>query len=48
MPQAGCLIAAEAGGQVTTFSNQPFTIDQLEILATNGRVHGKMIELLKL
>jgi myo-inositol-1(or 4)-monophosphatase len=45
---AGCLIAAEAGGQVTTFSNQPFTIDQLEILATNGRVHGEMIELLKL
>ena len=45
---AGCLIAAEAGGQVTTFSNQPFTIDQLEILATNGHVHGEMIELLKI
>jgi myo-inositol-1(or 4)-monophosphatase len=44
---AGCLIAAEAGGQVTTFSNQPFTVDHLEILATNGRVHGEMIELLK-
>ena len=45
---AGSLIAAEAGGRVTTFSNQPFTVDQPEILATNGRVHGAMIELLKL
>jgi myo-inositol-1(or 4)-monophosphatase len=45
---AGSLIAVEAGGQVTTFSNQPFAVDQPEILATNGRVHGEMIELLKL
>jgi myo-inositol-1(or 4)-monophosphatase len=44
---AGALIAAEAGGQVTTFSNQPFTVDQLEILATNRRIHSAMIELLK-
>ncbi|MDX2499385.1 MAG: inositol monophosphatase family protein [Deltaproteobacteria bacterium] len=44
---AGCLIVAEAGGLVTTFSNQPFTVDHLEILATNEYVHGQMIELLK-
>ncbi len=45
---AGSLIAAEAGGQITTFSNQPFVVDQPEILATNGRVHGEMVELLKI
>jgi myo-inositol-1(or 4)-monophosphatase len=45
---AGCLIAAEAGGQVTTFSNQPFTIDQLEILATNGRIHQEMLGMLEI
>ena len=45
---AGCLIVAEAGGQVTTFSNQPFTVDHLEILATNGRIHNRMLELLKI
>jgi myo-inositol-1(or 4)-monophosphatase len=40
-----CYVAC---GRVTTFSNQPFTVDQPEILATNGRVHGEMIELLKI
>ena len=45
---AGSLIAAEAGGKVTTFSNQPFTVDLPEILATNGRIHKRMIELLKI
>ena len=45
---AGCLIATEAGGQVTTFSNQPYTIDQLEILATNGRIHQEMLGLLEI
>ena len=45
---AGALIAAEAGGQVTTFSNQPFSVDQPEILATNGRIHREMIGLLEI
>ena len=45
---AGALIATEAGGQVTTFSNQPYTADHLEILATNGKIHGEMLELLKI
>jgi len=45
---AGALIAAEAGGQVTTFSNQPYTPDQIEILATNGHIHREMVELLKI
>jgi len=45
---AGALIAAEAGGQVTTFSNQPYTPDQKEILATNGLIHREMLDLLKI
>jgi myo-inositol-1(or 4)-monophosphatase len=45
---AGALIAAEAGGQVTTFSSQPYTVDQTEILATNGHIHQEMIELLRI
>lgn len=45
---AGALIATEAGGQVTTFSRQPYAVDQMEILATNGKIHGEMIELMKI
>ena len=45
---AGSLIAAEAGGTVTTFSNQPYTVDHLEILATNGKIHQEMVGLLKI
>jgi myo-inositol-1(or 4)-monophosphatase len=44
---AGALIVAEAGGKVTTFANQPYNIDDLEILASNGHIHGEMLSLLK-
>lgn len=44
---AGALMVAEAGGKVTTFSNRPYTVDHLEILATNGRVHEEMLGLLR-
>ena len=42
------LIAAEAGGQVTTFSNRPYSGDQDEILATNGHIHAEMLGLLEI
>jgi myo-inositol-1(or 4)-monophosphatase len=45
---AGALIAAESGAAVTTFSNQPFTLDDREILVTNGHIQEEMIELLKI
>jgi myo-inositol-1(or 4)-monophosphatase len=45
---AGALIVAEAGGLVTTFSNQPFAVELKEILATNGRIHEEMVGLLEL
>ena len=45
---AGALIAAEAGAVITDFSNRPFSIDQKEILVTNGRIHEEMLSLLKI
>jgi myo-inositol-1(or 4)-monophosphatase len=45
---AGALMVAEAGGRVTTFADRPYAVQQSEILATNGRIHGEMIELLKI
>jgi myo-inositol-1(or 4)-monophosphatase len=45
---AGSLIAAEAGAAVTDFSGQAHQPAMKEILATNGRIHPEMLELLKL
>jgi myo-inositol-1(or 4)-monophosphatase len=45
---AGAVIATEAGAVITDFSNQPFAINQKEILVTNGRIHQEMLSLLKL
>ena len=45
---AGELIAREAGATVTNFSNDPFTINDDEILATNGHIHSQMISLMEL
>ncbi len=45
---AASLIAAEAGAAVTTFSNQPYKLEDQEILVTNGHIHDEMISLLEL
>ena len=45
---AGALMVAEAGGRVTTFSNRPYTVEQPEILATNGLIHREMLGLLEI
>lgn len=44
---AGALIAQEAGGRVTDYMDRPFRVDGDEILATNGRIHQKMLALLQ-
>jgi len=44
---AGSLLIAEAGGKVTDFSGGPFNIYLKEILATNGKIHQQMIDVLK-
>ena len=45
---AAMVIASEAGALVTDFSNQPFSMDKKEILATNGHIHREMLSLLDL
>jgi len=43
---AGFLIVTEAGGTVTDFSGNPFSIGDSEILATNRKIHASMIAVL--
>ena len=43
---AGALIVREAGGMVTNFSRGPFDIYAQQTLATNGRIHSTMVEVL--
>jgi len=45
---AGHLIVTEAGGRVTNFDNQPFEPAMKSILASNGRIHNRMLDLLDL
>lgn len=44
---AGYLIVQEAGGKVTNFEGKPFSIYDKETLATNGLIHGAMLEKIK-
>jgi myo-inositol-1(or 4)-monophosphatase len=43
---AGSLIVLEAGGTVSDFSGITFDINNEEIVASNGRIHGQLIEIL--
>ena len=45
---AGAIIATEAGAVITDFSNQPFSINQKEILVSIGKIHQEMLSLLKI
>jgi myo-inositol-1(or 4)-monophosphatase len=45
---AGSLLITEAGGKVTDFSGGTFNIYLKEIVASNGRIHQQMIDILKL
>ena len=43
---AGLVILEEAGGRVSDFMGNPFSVYMKEILASNGRIHGAMVEVL--
>jgi myo-inositol-1(or 4)-monophosphatase len=43
---AGNLMVAEAGGTVTDFEGKHFTLSSPKILASNGRIHREMVEVL--
>ena len=43
---AGGLIVTEAGGRVTDFSGGEFSIYKPEIIASNGLIHDRMVEII--
>jgi myo-inositol-1(or 4)-monophosphatase len=43
---AGYLIVEEAGGKVTDFTGQSFSIYQHKVLATNGKIHEEMLQVI--
>ena len=45
---AGALIVAEAGGQVTAMDGGPFSSRDGDVLATNGRIHQAMLDVIRL
>ena len=44
---AGSLIVREAGGRVSDFTGTHFSIHDKEILASNGRIHEPMLEIIR-
>lgn len=44
---AGILLIEEAGGKVTDFHGNPIGADSPRVLATNGKIHDAMLEILK-
>ncbi len=44
---AGCLMVAEAGGTVTDLFGNPFDLYSPHVLATNGKIHETMAEILR-
>jgi myo-inositol-1(or 4)-monophosphatase len=43
---AGALIVQEAGGWVTSFSDEPVDLFRGQIVASNGRLHGRMLSVI--
>jgi myo-inositol-1(or 4)-monophosphatase len=46
VPAAGALLVREAGGHVTDGAGGPFVLEKPTILATNGRIHARLVALL--
>ncbi|MEA2641091.1 MAG: monophosphatase [Chloroflexota bacterium] len=40
---AGSLIVAEAGGTLSSYRGGPFAIRDVEVVATNGRIHAELL-----
>jgi myo-inositol-1(or 4)-monophosphatase len=45
---AGTLLVQEAGGKLSDFSGNSFSVYQKEVVARNGLIHPEMIEVLKI
>jgi myo-inositol-1(or 4)-monophosphatase len=44
---AGFLIVAEAGGTITDFDGNPYSPYQPHILATNGKIHQELLDVVQ-
>lgn len=44
---AGKVILEEAGGTLTNYQNEPYSIYGQTLIATNGRIHQEMVDVLK-
>lgn len=44
---AGYIILTEAGGTVTDFHGKKYSVYNKEILASNGKIHGSMLEVIR-
>ncbi|HNB82686.1 MAG TPA: inositol monophosphatase family protein [Chitinophagaceae bacterium] len=44
---AGYLIVEEAGGRISNFKGEPYSVYHKETLATNGKIHEQMLELIR-
>ena len=42
---AGVVLVQEAGGQVSAFGGRPMSLTGGDFIATNGHIHGAMIDL---
>ena len=42
---AGLIILEEAGGKVTDFAGNPFSVYDRQIVASNGRIHDEMLKI---
>jgi myo-inositol-1(or 4)-monophosphatase len=42
---AGFLLVTEAGGTLTSFDGSPFQLASRELLATNGKIYGELVQL---
>ena len=44
---AGTLIVKEAGGKVTDFNGNPFSLGSTEVIVSNGKIHDELVDILK-
>ncbi len=44
---AGMLIVNEAGGKVSDYSGQPASVDRAQLVASNGKIHDAMLDVLR-
>ncbi len=44
---AGIVILTEAGGQMTNFDGSPCTLESKQVVASNGKIHDQLLDIVK-